>query len=170
MPTRKRSVVKGFKGCLFVTKRLKRRLRLTALPVRECFLPRSQSRKGRNSDAEYDGARSATVNEVGFSKFYLAKLMPRRRMAWIILLLEFALLTRPMGVAVPFEGHERHPSRDEHACFCGSLAVDQAAIAVGDGPAAGMRPDFRLFRANSPSTRQFQKRRIRPSLIMPGVG
>src|SRR4051795_3807228 len=35
--------------------------------------------------------------------------------------LEFALLTRPMGVAVPFEGHERHPSRDEHACFCGSL-------------------------------------------------
>jgi transposase-like protein len=32
-------------------------------------------------------------------------------------LLEFALLTRPMGVAVPFEGHERHPSRDENACF-----------------------------------------------------
>src|SRR3954447_26769957 len=84
--------------------------------------------------------------------------------------LEFALLTRPMGVAVPFEGYNRHPSRDGNACFCGALAVDQAALAIGGGPATGMRRDFRPFRANSPSTRQFQKRRIRPSLIMPGVG
>src|SRR3954447_6781694 len=76
-------------------------------------------------------------------------------------LLEFALLTRPMGVAVPFEGYERHPSRDRNACFCGALAVDQAALAIGVGPATGMRRDFRPFRANSPSTRQFQKRRIR---------
>jgi hypothetical protein len=85
-------------------------------------------------------------------------------------ILEFALLTRPMGVAVPFEGYNRHPSRDGNACFCGALAVDQAALAIGGGPATGMRRDFRPFRANSPSTRQFQKRRIRPSLIMPGVG
>jgi hypothetical protein len=33
--------------------------------------------------------------------------------------LEFALLTRSMGVAVPFEGYERHPSRDGNACFAG---------------------------------------------------
>jgi hypothetical protein len=85
-------------------------------------------------------------------------------------ILEFAVLARSLGVAIPFEKHERHFSRDENACLGGGLAADQAAIAAADGLAARTRPDLRPFRANSPSTRQFRKRRIRPSLIMPAVG
>ena len=57
-------------------------------------------------------------------------------------------MSRPLGVAVPFEGLRGLLQGMKMRVF-GGLAVDQAAIAVGGGPATGMWPDFRLFEANS---------------------